>query len=95
MNDDPCPWNLNATHIVLIPKVPNPKSTSQFRPISHCNFSYKVLSKVLTNRLKPLLSSLISPMQHAFVWGRQIQDNIGIAHELFHFLKLRKTKEQV
>lgn len=77
---------------MLIPKVPNPKSVSQFRSISLCNFFYKVLSKVLTNRLKPIIPSLISPMQNSFVGGRQIQDSIGIAHELFHFLKLRKAK---
>lgn len=92
--DDMSPRQLNATHIVLIPKVPNPESVSQFRPISLCNFSYKVFSKVLSNRLKPLLPKIISPMQNAFVGGRQIQDNIGIAHELFHFLKLRKTKSK-
>ncbi|KAM1239603.1 hypothetical protein ACFX2J_045019 [Malus domestica] len=56
-NGDTCPRQLNATHIVLIPKIPNPES-------------------------------------NAFVGGRQIQDNIGIAHELFHFLKLRKTKSK-
>ncbi|KAM1540795.1 hypothetical protein ACFX10_005428 [Malus domestica] len=93
-NGDTCPWQFSATHIVLIPKVPNPEFVSQFQPISLCNFSYKVLSKVLSNRLKPLLPKIISPMQNAFVGGRQIQDNIGIAHELFHFLKLRKTKSK-
>ncbi|KAM1025338.1 hypothetical protein ACFX2C_038517 [Malus domestica] len=46
------PCKLNATHIVLIPKVQNPKSVSQFRPISLCNYSYEVLSKVLANKLK-------------------------------------------
>lgn len=39
-----------------------------------------------------MLPNLISPMQNAFVGGRQIHDNIGIAHEVFHFLKLRKTR---
>ena len=88
------PGGLNATHVVLIPKVLNPEMVSQFRPISLCNYSYKVLSKVLANRLKPLLPILISPNQNAFVSGRQIQDNIGIAQELFHFLKTRKAKSR-
>lgn len=57
-----------------------------------CNYSYKVLSKVLTNKLKPILSKLISPTQNTFVAGKQIQDNTGIAYELFHFLNVRKPK---
>lgn len=63
-------------------------------PISLCNYSYKVLSKVMANCLKPFLSALISPTQNAFVVGRQIQDNIGIAYEICYFLKLRKTKRK-
>ncbi|CAN6543407.1 unnamed protein product [Malus baccata var. baccata] len=83
---------LNATHVVLIPKVPNPEMVSQFRSISLCNYSYKVMSKVLANRLKVVLPNIISSSQNAFVAGRQIHDNIGIAHEMFHFLKGRKAK---
>ncbi|CAN6679292.1 unnamed protein product [Malus baccata var. baccata] len=86
------PNTLNATHVVLIPKVPNPEMVLQFRPISLYNYSYKVLSKVLANRLKVVLPNIISSSQNAFVAGRQIHDNIGIAHEMFHFLKGRKAK---
>lgn len=76
--------SMNKTHIVLIPKVANPDQIGQFRPISLCNFSYKVLSKVLANRLRVILPALISFNQAAFVQDRQIQDNIVVAHEVFH-----------
>ncbi|CAL2248627.1 unnamed protein product [Prunus armeniaca] len=88
------PKPLNSTQIVLITKIPNPEVVSQFRPISLCNFSYKILSKILANRLKPHLPSIISPTQNAFVLDRQIQDNILVAHEVFHALKLKKSKKK-
>ncbi|XP_050104738.1 uncharacterized protein LOC126584378 [Malus sylvestris] len=92
MNGDVCLERLNSTHIALVPYVQNPETIAQFCLISLCNYSYKVLLKVLANRLKPLLPDLIYPMHNVFVTGRQIQDNIVIAHEMFHFLKLRKAK---
>lgn len=79
---------MNKTYLVLLPKVPHPEQASQFRPIGLCNFGYKILAKVLANILKPLMPALISENQAAFVSGRQIQDNIIVAHELFHHLKL-------
>lgn len=82
---------LNQTHIALIPKLKNPTNAAQYRPIAFCNFSYKILSKVLVNRLKPFMLDLISENQSAFVQDRQIQDNIIVAHEAFHLLKLCKT----
>jgi len=73
---------LNKTHISLIPKVKNPESICQFRPISLCNFSYKIISKVLSNKLKPWLAEIIATEQSAFVKDRQIQDNIFIVQEV-------------
>jgi hypothetical protein len=59
----------NHTFIALIPKKLGASSVHQFRPISLCNFIYKIISKLLANRLKPLLDKVISPFQTAFVPG--------------------------
>jgi len=48
---------------------------------------YKIISKLLTNWLKPLLDKVIYPFQTAFVPGRLIQDNSILAHEMLHTLK--------
>jgi len=73
---------VNATIISLIPKVPHPETPSQFRPISCCNVLYKVITKILANRIKPILSGLVEVSQAAFVPGRSIGDNVLLAQEL-------------
>lgn len=83
------PLKMNTTHITLVPKIGNPEDLGQFRPINCCNFMYKVISKVLTDRMKGLLPVLISENQSAFVGGRLIQDNIVVAHEIFHSLRCK------
>ena len=60
LNGDDIPTEINSTFIVLIPKVQNPVSLNQFRPISLCNVVYKVISKALANRLKRVLPDIIS-----------------------------------
>ncbi|MCH80235.1 hypothetical protein A2U01_0001001 [Trifolium medium] len=85
------PEQIMATNIVLIPKKDNPESMKDFRPISLCNVLYKIISKVLANRLKPLLPQCISQEQSAFVENRSIIDNVMIASEIIHHMKC-KTK---
>lgn len=83
---------LNSTNLVLIPKVANLSSVSQFRLISLCNVIYKIISKILTERLKKLSPKIISPYQLAFVPGRLIQDNYIVAAEVFNGMNHKRGK---
>lgn len=81
------PIEVNRIIVCLVPKVKNPKNMSKIRPISLCNVLVRILSKVLSNRLKVCLSSLISNTQSAFVEGRLLTDNALIAFEINHYIK--------
>ncbi|XP_074314331.1 uncharacterized protein LOC141649543 [Silene latifolia] len=88
------PGEFNNTNIVLTPKKKAPDKIRDFRPISQCNvvyrlgkMVYKLVAKVLANRLKLFLSEIISENQSAFTPGRLITDNVLIAFEMFHHMK--------
>eukprot|EP00253_Pinus_taeda_P018691 PITA_18691 len=82
----------NSTFLALIPKENRPTSFSRFRPISLCNSSYKIFTKILATRLKPLLPTLISENQGGFISNRQIHDSIILVQEAIHSSLSRQEK---
>jgi len=87
----PASWN--EMTIALIPKTEKPERVTDLRPISLYNVVYKVVSKVLSNRLREVLPAIITPNHSAFVPGRLISDNILIAYELTHYLLNKREGE--
>ena len=76
------PKGVNSTILALVPKKEDSLEMKDFRPISCCNVLYKVVSKILANRLKRILPKIISENQSAFIEGRLLMENVLLASEL-------------
>lgn len=85
---------LNTTVITLIPKGNNPDYVMDFRPISSCSVIYNCISKLLCNRLKDVLGTIIDEAQSAFVEGRQIVHNIMLVQELMNQYKRKNISSR-
>lgn len=83
---------INSTFIALIPKSDTPSSFDDYRPISLCNCLYKIISKIIANRLRLILSRNISPQQFSFLEDRQIHEAIGAAQEALHSIRCKHLK---
>ena len=84
------PEALNKTNVALIPKIQGPETISNYRPISLCNTVYKMVTKIIVARIRPMLDKLVSPIQSAFVPGRKGVDNAIIVQELIHTISKKK-----
>lgn len=76
------PKGVNSTILALVPKKLDSMEMKDYRPIACCKVLYKVVSKILANRLKQLLPRIISENQSAFVKGRLLMENMLLASEL-------------
>ena len=86
------PKGTNAIFITLVPKVVNPQLLNDFRPISLVGLVYKIVSKILSSRLKRVLDKVIDPRQSAFLEGRGLLDSVVVANETLEEIKRNKTE---
>ncbi|GKC56562.1 RNA-directed DNA polymerase, eukaryota, reverse transcriptase zinc-binding domain protein [Tanacetum coccineum] len=85
---------VNATIISLVPKINTPTKVSDFRPIACCNVIYKIISKVLTSRMKSVLCRIVSQNQSTFIPERSITDNILLTQELLKGYGCKQGKQR-
>lgn len=84
---------LNHTFIALIPKISYAFKVDQFRLITLCSVVYKLITKIITRRIRTTLEDIVHPSQAAFVPNRSINDNIIINHEVMFYLKNKRSSK--
>ena len=77
---------INKTNITLVLKKKSPTKMTEFKPINLSSVTYKIIAKVLSNKLKAVLPQIITENQSAFLFERLITDNILVAFEIIHYL---------
>jgi hypothetical protein len=83
---------LNFGTIILLPKCKEVMIVHQSRPIYLLNTSFKIFTKVATNRITEVAKKVISPTQTAFLSGRNIMEGVIILHETIHEMHMKKMK---
>lgn len=86
-SDFPFPADLNDIDVILIPKKDKADTIKDLQLIAICNVLYKILAKVLSNRLKEILPGVIMENQSDFVPRRNITDNVLMAFKVLHYMK--------
>lgn len=78
------PGSVSRSNLILVPKSDEPVKVMDYRPISVCNTIYKIISKVLALRIRPIIPHLISNTQAAFIPEREITENTILFREILH-----------
>lgn len=86
------PYYLNQTLIAFIPKRTGPELLGHFRLINLCTTVYKVVTKIIVNRIRPFMHELISPFQTAFIPGRKGLNNMIITSEILQSMGKKKGR---
>lgn len=89
------PHGCNTAFITLIPIIDHPSSFKEFRPISMVGCLYKIVAKLLTNRLKQVINSLVGPLQSSFIKDRPIMDGALITGEIIDSYKRKKKSSSL
>lgn len=84
---------INQTTVVLFPKTDFPESLKELRPISLCNVSLKIVTKLIAERLKGVIDKLVSQEQCSFIANRSSCDNIIIAQEAIHTMRQKGRRK--
>nr|GEW05829.1 reverse transcriptase domain, reverse transcriptase zinc-binding domain protein [Tanacetum cinerariifolium] len=85
-------WGCNACFVPIIPKGADPIGLGDFRPICLIGCYYKIIAKLLAERVKRVAGSMVGEVQNAFIKGRYILDGVLIANETMDFLRKKKKK---
>ncbi|XP_031130731.1 uncharacterized protein LOC116032362 [Ipomoea triloba] len=85
--------SLLRAYMTLIPKKDTPETAADFRPITLLNVAFKVISKVLVNRMRPIMCKLIGPHQNSFLPGRSTLDNVILTQEIIHNMHKKKGRK--
>lgn len=86
-------WKILDSFISLIPKKDNPENVGDFKPITLLNVIFNVISKVIVNRFRPLMTKLVGPYQNSFLPGRSTLDNVILTQEVVHSMNRKKGKK--
>ncbi|GJT88088.1 RNA-directed DNA polymerase, eukaryota [Tanacetum coccineum] len=89
------PNGCNSSFIALIPKIPDANLVKDFRPISLIGSIYKIIAKILTNRLVGVMGGIVNEVQSAFIADRQILDGPFILNEMLSWCKKRKKQSLI
>ncbi|GJW78508.1 putative RNA-directed DNA polymerase, eukaryota, reverse transcriptase zinc-binding domain protein [Tanacetum coccineum] len=92
MKSGTMPKCTNSAFIMLIPKIPNPFLIKDYRPISLIGMQYKIIAKLLANRISTVIDKLVSPTQSTFISGRQILDGPLMVSEIIDWYKKRNKR---